>query len=511
MTRRNASTADAVAANPHAPRTAGVATAAPAAGTADTAQQALAETAPPPFSVLMSVYRAEHPEHLRTALESLAAQTLRATEVVLVEDGPLPPALHAVIAAFREALPIRSVALPRNVGLAGALNAGLAHCRHDLVARMDSDDISLPPRFEKQIGFMARHPEVAASSAALEEFDEHGRVFSSRVLPLTHEELVAFARRRSPLSHAVAVFRKRAVLAVGGYPPFKRSQDVALWSLLIVRGYRLANLPDIVFKVRAGQAFMQRNGLRNLRQEFAVIRYQRRIGCLSAGDVLRNGCVRAVLAAVPPAVKKRLYAHKSRPGALFEAGLKRGFDLLLATAGLALTAPVIALGWLAAAIETRRNGFFLQERIGLHGRRFRIVKLRTMRDGPCGLGTVTAAGDPRITRSGAFLRHTKIDELPQLWNVLTGDMSFVGPRPDVPGYADRLEGEDRVILSVRPGITGPATVKYRDEEALLSRQADAQQYNRDVIWPDKVRLNREYILRRSFAGDLKYLFKTVIR
>ena len=462
------------------------------------------------LSVLMSVYRAERPEYLRTALESLVNQTLPADEVVLVEDGPLPDALHEVIAEFRERLHIKSVRLPENVGLARALNAGLAECSHELVARMDSDDISLPERFAKQVRFMEHHPDIAASSAALDEFDESGRVFSSRVLPLLHDDLVHFARRRSPLSHAVAIFRKSAVLAVGGYPLFKRSQDVALWSLLIVKGYRLANLPDTLFMVRAGAAFMTRNGLRSLGQEFSVIRYQRRIGFLSRRDTLRNLCIRFIVAVVPPRLKKQLYANKANPGRLVNAALKRTFDVSVAAIGLLLASPLIALGWTAATIETRRNGFFTQERIGRYGKSFRIVKLRTMHDGLADMGTVTASNDPRITRTGAILRRTKIDELPQLWNVLVGDMSFVGPRPDVPGYADHLEGDDRIILSVRPGITGPATVKYRNEEELLSRQEDAQRYNREVIWPDKVRINKEYIRNGTFLSDLKYLFKTVI-
>ncbi len=462
------------------------------------------------FSVLMSVYKAEKPEYLQLALESLVAQSLQPGELVLVEDGPLPGELHATIDAFRDRLNIRSVRLPQNVGLARALNAGLKHCSHELVARMDSDDISLPDRFEKQVRFMNEHPEVAASSAALDEFDETGTVFSSRVLPLTHDELVAFAKRRSPLSHAVAIFRKSVVMSVGGYPPFKRSQDVALWSLLIVKGYRLANLPDTLFKVRAGAAFMTRNGLRNLDQEFAVIRYQRRIGFLSRTDALRNMGIRSILAVVPGRLKKLLYSYKASPGDLVHAVAKRSFDMAVAAVGLTAASPVIALGWLAATVETRRNGFFMQERVGRHGEIFRIVKLRTMRDDLPGLGSVTAADDPRITRSGAVLRRSKIDELPQLWNVLVGDMSLVGPRPDVPGYADTLEGDDRIILTVRPGITGPATVKYRNEEEILSRQEDALRYNREVIWPDKVRINKEYIRNRSFIRDLQYLFKTVI-
>ena len=465
------------------------------------------------LSVLMSVYKAEQPAYLRIALESLLAQTVPATEVVLVEDGPLPDPLHEIIAQYRDVLNIRSVRLAQNVGLARALNAGLEHCSHELVARMDTDDISLPERFEKQLAFMQAHLEVAASSAALDEFDENGQVFSSRVLPLTHEELEVFARRRSPLSHAVAIFRKSVVLSVGGYPPFKRSQDVALWSLLLVKGYRLANLPDTLFKVRAGAAFMTRNGLRSFHHEYAVIRYQRRIGFLTRGEMARNLCIRFILAVVPQGVKKQLYAHKANPKALIDAVLKRSFDMVFAALGLLLAAPLIAIGWLAATLETRRNGFFLQERIGRHGRPFRIVKLRTMYEDAghtAALGTVTRADDPRITRSGAWLRRSKIDELPQLWNVLVGDMSFVGPRPDVPGYADRLQGEDRIILSVRPGITGPATVKYRNEEDLLSRQVDAQRYNQEVIWPDKVRINREYIQERSFISDLRYLYRTFV-
>lgn len=448
------------------------------------------------FSVLMSIYAGEKPEYLQIALESLACQTLRADEVVLVEDGPLPDPLLRVIEGWRTTLNIRSVRLPRNVGLARALNAGLEHCSHELVARMDGDDISLPERFEKQVRFMTDNPDIAASSAALDEFDEDGVVFSSRVLPLAHEELVEFARRRSPLSHAVAIFRKSAVQSVGGYPPFKRSQDVALWSLLIVRGYRLANLPDTLFKVRAGAAFMTRNGLRNLDQEYAVIRYQRSIGFLSRRDMFRNVCVRFALAIVPGGVKKLLYAHKADPAGLLNAVLKRGFDITLAATGLLLAAPLIAAGWIAATLETRRNGFFLQERIGRHGKPFRIVKLRTMRDTAADRGTVTTSHDPRITRSGAILRRTKIDELPQLWNVLKGQMSLVGPRPErpeliaeierkVPGYQRRHQ--------VPPGLTGFAQIHGRY----------------DTTADHKIGYDLQYLVDWSLVLDIQILLRTV--
>jgi len=188
---------------------------------------------------------------------------------------------------------------------------------------------------------------------------------------------------------------------------------------------------------------------------------------------------------------------------------KGAFDLLGSAFGLALTFWIVLPAWLAASIDTRKNGFFTQERIGRNGRTFRVIKIRTMREMPGLNTTVTTGSDQRITWLGRFWRCTKIDELPQLINVLRGDMSFVGPRPDVAGYADRLEGDNRIILSVRPGITGPATLKYRDEEDILTKQDDPERYNNEILWPDKVRLNRKYVENWSFFGDLRYIWHTV--
>ena len=118
-------------------------------------------------------------------------------------------------------------------------------------------------------------------------------------------------------------------------------------------------------------------------------------------------------------------------------------------------------------------------------------------------------GDSRLTRVGKVLRKTALDEFPAVWSILKGDMSFVGPRPDVPGFADKLKGEERAMLSIRPGITGPATLKYRNEEEILAAQADPEAYNRDVIWPDKVRINLDYIRDWSLRLDIHYIFQTV--
>jgi lipopolysaccharide/colanic/teichoic acid biosynthesis glycosyltransferase len=193
----------------------------------------------------------------------------------------------------------------------------------------------------------------------------------------------------------------------------------------------------------------------------------------------------------------------------FQKAIKRTFDVVFAFLGLLATWWLILLAWIAASIDTRSNGFFTQQRVGKEGQLFKVVKIKTMRPDKRLQTTVTRSGDPRITPLGAFWRKTKIDELPQLWNVLLGDMSFVGPRPDVPGFADKLEGEERAMLSIRPGITGPATLKYRNEEELLAEQDDPEAYNQDVIWPDKVQINLEYIRNWSLKQDLKYIWKTI--
>lgn len=190
--------------------------------------------------------------------------------------------------------------------------------------------------------------------------------------------------------------------------------------------------------------------------------------------------------------------------------LKRIFDFIFSLIGLFFSVPIIFLAWLLASIDTRSNGFFVQQRVGRSGRIFKIIKIKTMKKVE-GLHTnITASDDERITRSGVFLRKSKIDELPQLWHVLIGQMSFVGPRPDVAGYADKLKGHDRIVLSIRPGITGPASLKYKDEEVILAQQFDSKKYNDDVIWPDKVKINCEYIERYSFSKDFFYIWKTMV-
>jgi lipopolysaccharide/colanic/teichoic acid biosynthesis glycosyltransferase len=190
--------------------------------------------------------------------------------------------------------------------------------------------------------------------------------------------------------------------------------------------------------------------------------------------------------------------------------LKFLFDRLVSFIGLLFLWPVLIV--IAVLVKCKMPdgpAIFTQKRVGRHGRLFTIYKFRTMTDDHGG-SSVSVAGESRITPWGARLRKYKLDELPELWNVLKGDMSFVGPRPDIPGYADALEGDDREILELRPGITGPATLKYRNEEELLASVEDPQKYNDEVIFPDKVRINRYYLHHYSFWMDIRMIFATVL-
>lgn len=190
--------------------------------------------------------------------------------------------------------------------------------------------------------------------------------------------------------------------------------------------------------------------------------------------------------------------------------VKRLCDISFAAIGLFVTWPVILICVLVAWSDTKASGIYKQLRIGRFGQEFHVRKIRTMRVSESLVNkTVTTVNDSRITSSGRVMRRFKLDELPQLWNVLLGDMSFVGPRPDVPGYADRLKGEDRKILNMRPGITGPATIKYTNEEELLGEQANPEHYNDTVLYPDKVRLNLEYLQNYSLLTDFRYILVTL--
>ena len=188
---------------------------------------------------------------------------------------------------------------------------------------------------------------------------------------------------------------------------------------------------------------------------------------------------------------------------------KRLFDFTVSLIGLIVLWPVFLV--IAFLIKIKMPGgpvIFKQQRVGQQGKLFTMYKFRSMLVDHAG-SSISVKGESRITHLGEKLRRYKLDELPELWNVLIGDMSFVGPRPDVPGYADMLQGDDRRMLLLKPGKTGPASLKYRNEEELLAQQEDPVKYNDQVVFPDKVKINLDYLENRSFWGDIKIIFETV--
>ena len=187
------------------------------------------------------------------------------------------------------------------------------------------------------------------------------------------------------------------------------------------------------------------------------------------------------------------------------------FDRAVSFIGLVCLSPVFLI--VAILIKKRMPGgpvIFKQQRVGQYGRLFTVFKFRSMNVAGEGRTSIASEEEDRITPLGKTLRRYKLDELPELWNVLKGDMSFVGPRPDVPGYADKLKGKDRDILKLKPGITGPASLKYRQEEDLLNSVTNPQEYNDKVIYPDKVRLNLYYLEHYSFFKDIEMIMCTVL-
>lgn len=175
--------------------------------------------------------------------------------------------------------------------------------------------------------------------------------------------------------------------------------------------------------------------------------------------------------------------------------IKNVFDIVFGILLLVVFFPLIFISVIVAAVSSKSTGIFTQTRIGINAKRFTIYKLKTMKHG-------------KVTTIGKWLRKYKIDELPQLWNIIKGDMSFVGPRPDVPGYYDKLTVEDRKVLQLKPGITSLAAIKYRNEEQLLAQQENPLQYNDAVIFPDKVKMNLDYLKKRSFWYDMKIIILT---
>jgi len=192
--------------------------------------------------------------------------------------------------------------------------------------------------------------------------------------------------------------------------------------------------------------------------------------------------------------------------------IKRPFDILFSLSALIVLSPVLVALAIAVGLSSTGGAFFRQMRVGRNGQAFRLLKFRTMRTGSEAKGQLTIGGrDPRVTSVGYFLRRTKLDELPQLWNVLVGDMSVVGPRPEVPKYVALYSSEQRAVLNVRPGITGLASIDYIDENELLAKATDPERTYIQEVMPAKLALDLRYVRERSFALDIRIIGATVRR
>ena len=190
---------------------------------------------------------------------------------------------------------------------------------------------------------------------------------------------------------------------------------------------------------------------------------------------------------------------------------KRIFDIIISFFAIIILSPLFLLISIVIKLTSKGPIFFIQERIGLNGSIFKIIKFRTMINDHNSLNVVSIKNDSRITVVGKILRKYKLDEIPELINVLVGSMSLVGPRPDVPGYVDLLKGENRKILTLKPGITGPASLKYFNEEEILSSKKNPKDYNDKIIFPDKVKINLDYYYKNNIWIDIKIIFATILK
>ena len=262
------------------------------------------------FSVLLSVYIKEQTTYLRESLNSIFNQTLLPTEVILVKDGPLTNELNQVIEEYSLKYPIlKLIPLSKNQGLGKALNEGLKHCSCELVARMDTDDIAKPTRFERQIAIFENHPKIDVVGAWIDEFEgSPNNIISTRKLPENHADIYTFAKKRCPINHPVVMFRKSAVIAAGGYQHFPLFEDYDLWIRMLRNGARFYNIPESLLFFRfSPDMFKRRGGWKYAKDEFRFQKKLFRSKFISIFCFIRNVSVRFISRMLPNNLRSILY------------------------------------------------------------------------------------------------------------------------------------------------------------------------------------------------------------
>lgn len=273
------------------------------------------------YSVLMTVWAKDNPDHFRQSLQSIFDQTAPTTDLVLVEDGPIPPELTAVLTQFEPEHPeIHRVRLPENVGLGAALNAGLAHCQHELVARMDADDIAYPERCQLQLQHFAAKPELSIVGGYADEFiDDPDHIRSVKTVPLDSQAIYRFGKRRNPFIHPTVMYKKSTIEALGGYSTLRRGQDIELFSRLLYQGYLGENIPQALIKFRTDEnLYRRRKSWKASKIYIGNIYRNWRMGYASFLDFLIAAGMRLTLLIIPLSWTQLIYRkilRKSRPGA----------------------------------------------------------------------------------------------------------------------------------------------------------------------------------------------------
>ena len=263
------------------------------------------------YSVLMSVYHKEKPEYLKQAIESIQLQTLPTDDFVLVCDGLLNPELDTVIARKQQEMgeALNVVRLAKNGGLGNALNEGIKHCKNELVARMDSDDIAYLDRCEKQIAVFNAHPEVSVCSGVVEEFTTVPEVVDTRrVPPETNAEIVEFAKKRNPFNHPCVMYKKSAVEAAGSYQDFYLLEDYYLWLRMLMTGYRGYNIQEPLLHMRAGSdMYLRRAGWKYAKTQAKLFKYMKNSGFIGSGQYVKSCVIRSGSALAPNWLRKFMF------------------------------------------------------------------------------------------------------------------------------------------------------------------------------------------------------------
>lgn len=268
-----------------------------------------------PFSVLLSVYNKEYPSYLKQSLDSLFAQTLLPDEIILVEDGPLDAELNAVVTEYQSRYPtLKVIPLPHNQGLGKALNEGLKHCSYELVARMDTDDIAKPERFERQTQIFKEHPDIDVCSAWIDEFENTPTIITStRKLPEYEQEVIRYAQSRNPINHPVVMFKKSAVLAVNGYQHFPLFEDYYLWIRMLMNGYKFYNIQESLLYFRTtSDMFKRRGGWKYIKTEIKFQLTIHKMGFIPTSLCIKNIGIRLTVRLIPNFLRKIIYKNLLR-------------------------------------------------------------------------------------------------------------------------------------------------------------------------------------------------------